>query len=175
MDNFNWGVRRRSLDSTDLTELLEESQHSDSTPSLGPLDPQHDSDDSSEEESNSTSQSLSHHSQLVWDKNLAKPFYFKYEVLFCWCTFKQNNSLLLLLLLYIPPFQTMNLSPSEDTNHTDSLSTSYDTSADPNSLNATTPGMGMSFPDDTIIPPVSNILPVTSFLPSKDLWKEGSE
>ncbi|XP_026797421.1 protein furry homolog isoform X6 [Pangasianodon hypophthalmus] len=112
MDNFNWGVRRRSLDSTDLTELLEESQHSDSTPSLGPLDPQHDSDDSSEEESNSTSQSLSHHSQL-----------------------------------------TMNLSPSEDTNHTDSLSTSYDTSADPNSLNATTPGMGMSFPDDTIIPP----------------------
>ncbi|MCI4388211.1 hypothetical protein PGIGA_G00082920 [Pangasianodon gigas] len=112
MDNFNWGVRRRSLDSTDLTELLEESQHSDSTPSLGPLDPQHDSDDSSEEESNSTSQSLSHHSQL-----------------------------------------TMNLSPSEDTNHTDSLSTSYDTSADPNSLNATTPGMGMSLPDDTIIPP----------------------
>ncbi|XP_058267875.1 protein furry homolog isoform X1 [Hemibagrus wyckioides] len=112
MDNFNWGVRRRSLDSTDLTELLEESQHSDSTPSLGPLDPQHDSDDSSEEESNSTSQSLSHHSQL-----------------------------------------TMNLSPSEDTNHTDSLSTSYDTSADPHSLSATTPGMGMSFPDDTIIPP----------------------
>ncbi|XP_017345070.1 protein furry homolog isoform X6 [Ictalurus punctatus] len=112
MDNFNWGVRRRSLDSTDLTELLEESQHSDSIPSLGPLDPQHDSDDSSEEESNSTSQSFSHHSQL-----------------------------------------TMNLSPSEDTNHTDSLSTSYDTSADPNSLNATTPGMGMSLPDDTIIPP----------------------
>ncbi|KAF5896548.1 protein furry isoform X6, partial [Clarias magur] len=112
MDNFNWGVRRRSLDSTDLTELLEESQHSDSTPSLGPLDPQHDSDDSSEEESNSTSQSISHHSQL-----------------------------------------TMNLSPSEDTIHTDSLSTSYDTSADPNSLNATTPGIGMSFPDDTIIPP----------------------
>lgn len=112
MDSFNWGVRRRSLDSTDLTELLEESQHSDSTPSLGPHDPQHDSDDSSEEESNSTSQSLSH-SQL-----------------------------------------TMNLSPSEDTNHTDSLSTSYDTtSADPNSLNATTPCLGTSLPDDTIIPP----------------------
>ncbi|XP_036450457.1 LOW QUALITY PROTEIN: protein furry homolog [Colossoma macropomum] len=112
LDSFNWGVRRRSLDSTDLTELLEESQHSDSTPSLGPHDPQHDSDDSSEEESNSTSQSLSH-SQL-----------------------------------------TMNLSPSEDTNHTDSLSTSYDTtSADPNSLNATTPCLGTSLPDDTVIPP----------------------
>lgn len=68
MDNFNWGVRRRSLDSTDLTELLEESQHSDITPcigiGIGLHDPQRDSDDSSEEESNSTSQSLSH-SQLV--------------------------------------------------------------------------------------------------------------
>uniref|UniRef100_A0A4W4FXS8 Protein furry homolog n=1 Tax=Electrophorus electricus TaxID=8005 RepID=A0A4W4FXS8_ELEEL len=103
MDNFNWGVRRRSLDSTDLTELLEESQHSDSMPGLGPLHPQQDSDDSSEEESNSTSQSLSH-SQL-----------------------------------------TMNLSPSEDTNHTNSLSTSCDTaSAEPTSLNATTPCMAAS-------------------------------
>uniref|UniRef100_A0A4W4FX37 Furry homolog b (Drosophila) n=1 Tax=Electrophorus electricus TaxID=8005 RepID=A0A4W4FX37_ELEEL len=112
MDNFNWGVRRRSLDSTDLTELLEESQHSDSMPGLGPLHPQQDSDDSSEEESNSTSQSLSH-SQL-----------------------------------------TMNLSPSEDTNHTNSLSTSCDTaSAEPTSLNATTPCMAASLPDDTVIPP----------------------
>uniref|UniRef100_A0A672P7Y5 FRY microtubule binding protein n=1 Tax=Sinocyclocheilus grahami TaxID=75366 RepID=A0A672P7Y5_SINGR len=111
MDNFNWGVRRRSLDSTDLTELLEESQHSDITPCIGLHDPQQDSDDSSEEESNSTSQSLSH-SQL-----------------------------------------TMNLSPSEDTNHTDSLSTSYDTtSADPNSLNAATPCLGTSLPDDHIMP-----------------------
>lgn len=64
MDNFNWGVRRRSLDSTDLTELLEESQHSDITPCISLHDPHQDSDDSSEEESNSTSQSLSH-SQLV--------------------------------------------------------------------------------------------------------------
>lgn len=38
-------------------------------------------------------------------------------------------------------FQT-NPSPSDETNHTDSLSTSYDTSADPQSLNATTPGQG---------------------------------
>uniref|UniRef100_A0A671PBF7 Protein furry homolog n=1 Tax=Sinocyclocheilus anshuiensis TaxID=1608454 RepID=A0A671PBF7_9TELE len=64
MDNFNWGVRRRSLDSTDLTELLEESQHSDITPCISLHDAQQDTDDSSEEESNSTSQSLSH-SQLV--------------------------------------------------------------------------------------------------------------
>uniref|UniRef100_A0A8L0DRI2 Protein furry homolog n=1 Tax=Oncorhynchus mykiss TaxID=8022 RepID=A0A8L0DRI2_ONCMY len=63
VDNFNWGVRRRSLDSTELGDLLEESQHSGSTPSLGQEDPQ-DSDQSSEEEESSTSQSLSH-SQLV--------------------------------------------------------------------------------------------------------------
>uniref|UniRef100_A0AAX7VAW4 Furry homolog b (Drosophila) n=1 Tax=Astatotilapia calliptera TaxID=8154 RepID=A0AAX7VAW4_ASTCA len=99
VDNFNWGVRRRSLDSTELRDLLEESQHSGSTPSLGHEDP-HDSDESSEEEESSTSQSLSH-SQLT------------------------------------------NPSPSEETNHTDSLSTSYDTSADPQSLNATTPSQGV--------------------------------
>uniref|UniRef100_A0A665WGD4 Furry homolog b (Drosophila) n=1 Tax=Echeneis naucrates TaxID=173247 RepID=A0A665WGD4_ECHNA len=63
VDNFNWGVRRRSLDSTELGDLLEESQHSGSTPSLGHEDP-HDSDESSEEEESSTSQSLSH-SQLI--------------------------------------------------------------------------------------------------------------
>uniref|UniRef100_A0A8C5CD52 FRY microtubule binding protein n=1 Tax=Gadus morhua TaxID=8049 RepID=A0A8C5CD52_GADMO len=102
MDNFNWGVRRRSLDSTELGDLLEESQHSGSTPSLGHEDA-HDSDESSEEEESSTSQSLSH-SQLT------------------------------------------NPSPSEETNPTDSflstLSTSYDTSADPQSFSATTPGQG---------------------------------
>ncbi|XP_028838756.1 protein furry homolog isoform X6 [Denticeps clupeoides] len=112
IDNFNWGVRRRSLDSGDLHDLLEESQHSGSTPSLGQEDEQPEDSDESSEEEESTSQSLSH-SQL-----------------------------------------TMNLSPSEDTNHTDSLSTSYDTtSADPNSLNAATPSMGTSLPDDSCMQP----------------------
>uniref|UniRef100_A0A4W6FJ93 FRY microtubule binding protein n=1 Tax=Lates calcarifer TaxID=8187 RepID=A0A4W6FJ93_LATCA len=69
VDNFNWGVRRRSLDSTELGDLLEESQHSGSTPSLGHEDP-HDSDESSEEEESSTSQSLSH-SQLAHDDELS--------------------------------------------------------------------------------------------------------
>uniref|UniRef100_A0AAY4EI86 Furry homolog b (Drosophila) n=1 Tax=Denticeps clupeoides TaxID=299321 RepID=A0AAY4EI86_9TELE len=115
IDNFNWGVRRRSLDSGDLHDLLEESQHSGSTPSLGQEDEQPEDSDESSEEEESTSQSLSH-SQL-----------------------------------------TMNLSPSEDTNHTDSLSTSYDTtSADPNSLNAATPSMGTSLPDDSCMQPVSS-------------------
>ncbi|XP_061557909.1 protein furry homolog isoform X2 [Phycodurus eques] len=103
VDNFNWGVRRRSLDSTELGDLLEESQHSGSTPSLGHEDP-HDSEESSEEEESSTSRSLSH-SQLT------------------------------------------NPSPSDETNHTDSLSTSYDTSADPLSFGATTPGQGAMLHD----------------------------
>ncbi|KAJ8412470.1 hypothetical protein AAFF_G00128060 [Aldrovandia affinis] len=104
VDNFNWGVRRRSLDSADLLqELLEESQHSGTAPSLGK-----DSDESSEEESLTASQILSH-SQL-----------------------------------------TMNLSPSEETNNTDSLSTSFDTtSADPHSLNARTPSFEVSLPEDS--------------------------
>lgn len=52
--------------------------------------------------------------------------------------------------VYIPGFQT-NPSPSEETNHTDSLSTSYDTSADPQSLNATTPGQGALHDDHSVL------------------------
>ncbi|MBN3296212.1 FRY protein, partial [Amia calva] len=64
VDNFNWGVRRRSLDSLDQgdLQLLEDSQHSGSTPSLGKINHE-DSDESSEEESLTASQILSH-SQL---------------------------------------------------------------------------------------------------------------
>ncbi|MGH0138659.1 UNVERIFIED_CONTAM: hypothetical protein FKN15_031915 [Acipenser sinensis] len=51
MDNFNWGVRRRSLDSIDKgdTPSLQECQYSGSTPSLN-LTNQEDTDESSEEE-----------------------------------------------------------------------------------------------------------------------------
>ncbi|XP_042316523.1 protein furry homolog isoform X1 [Sceloporus undulatus] len=82
MDNFNWGVRRRSLDSLDKCDmqLLEESQLSGSTPSLNKINHE-DSDESSEEEDLTTSQILEQ-SQLI-----------------------------------------MTLSPSEDTNHIDPLST----------------------------------------------------
>ncbi|XP_061154958.1 protein furry homolog isoform X3 [Syngnathus typhle] len=103
VDNFNWGVRRRSLDSTELGDLLEESQHSGSTPSLGHEDP-HDSEESSEEEESSASRSLSH-SQLT------------------------------------------NPSPSDETNRTDSLSTSYNTSAEPQSLGVAAPGPGVLLHD----------------------------
>uniref|UniRef100_A0A669QSV7 FRY microtubule binding protein n=1 Tax=Phasianus colchicus TaxID=9054 RepID=A0A669QSV7_PHACC len=59
MDNFNWGVRRRSLDSLDKCDmqLLEESQLSGSTPSLNKMNHE-DSEESSEEEDLTTSQIL---------------------------------------------------------------------------------------------------------------------
>uniref|UniRef100_A0AAQ6AFL6 Furry homolog a (Drosophila) n=1 Tax=Amphiprion ocellaris TaxID=80972 RepID=A0AAQ6AFL6_AMPOC len=65
MDNFNWGVRRRSMDSLDRSDLqpLEESQLSSSMPSLSKI-AREDSDESSEEDSLTASQILSH-SQLV--------------------------------------------------------------------------------------------------------------
>uniref|UniRef100_A0A673C866 Furry homolog a (Drosophila) n=1 Tax=Sphaeramia orbicularis TaxID=375764 RepID=A0A673C866_9TELE len=65
MDNFNWGVRRRSMDSLDQSDMqpLEESQLSSSMPSLSKIIHE-DSDDSSEEDSLTASQILSH-SQLV--------------------------------------------------------------------------------------------------------------
>ncbi|XP_053314411.1 protein furry homolog-like [Spea bombifrons] len=65
MDNFNWGVRRRSLDSIDKgdTPSLQECQYSGSTPSLN-LTNQEDTDESSEEEALTASQILSHSHML---------------------------------------------------------------------------------------------------------------
>uniref|UniRef100_A0A8C9Z1K3 FRY microtubule binding protein n=1 Tax=Sander lucioperca TaxID=283035 RepID=A0A8C9Z1K3_SANLU len=65
IDNFNWGVRRRSMDSLDRSDLqpLEESQLSSSMPSLSKITHE-DSDESSEEDFLMASQILSH-SQLV--------------------------------------------------------------------------------------------------------------
>ncbi|XP_029965290.1 protein furry homolog isoform X2 [Salarias fasciatus] len=65
VDNFNWGVRRRSMDSLDHSDLqpLEESQLSSSMPSLSKI-AREDSDESSEEDSLTASQILSH-SQLI--------------------------------------------------------------------------------------------------------------
>ncbi|XP_007889474.1 protein furry homolog isoform X1 [Callorhinchus milii] len=96
MDTFNWGVRRRSLDSLDKgdLQLLEENHLSGSTHSLRKIHHE-DSDESSEEE-------------------------------------------------------VMNFTPSEDTNHVDSLSTSGDTtSADPLSVNTRTPSLEVSLPDES--------------------------
>uniref|UniRef100_A0A8C7D4P5 FRY microtubule binding protein n=1 Tax=Oncorhynchus kisutch TaxID=8019 RepID=A0A8C7D4P5_ONCKI len=65
MDSFNWGVRRRSMDSLDRSDMvpLDDSELSSSTPSLGQFTHQ-DSEESSEEESITASQILSH-SQIV--------------------------------------------------------------------------------------------------------------
>ncbi|KAL7981768.1 hypothetical protein Chor_000825 [Crotalus horridus] len=68
MDNFNWGVRRRSLDSIEKgdTPSLQEYQYSGSTPSLN-LTNQEDTDESSEEEGLSASQILSRSQMLNSD------------------------------------------------------------------------------------------------------------
>nr|XP_057935004.1 protein furry homolog isoform X2 [Doryrhamphus excisus] len=66
MDNFNWGVRRHSVDSLDQSDLhtLEESHLSSSMPSLSRITPEEDSDESSEEDSLSVGRILSQ-SQLA--------------------------------------------------------------------------------------------------------------
>uniref|UniRef100_A0A452F558 FRY microtubule binding protein n=1 Tax=Capra hircus TaxID=9925 RepID=A0A452F558_CAPHI len=107
MDNFNWGVRRRSLDSLDKCDLqlLEERQLSGSSPSLNKMNHE-DSDESSEEEDLTTSQILEH-SDLI-----------------------------------------MNLSPSEETNPMESLTTACDlTPADPHSFNTRMASFEPALPD----------------------------
>uniref|UniRef100_A0A8C3T5R8 FRY like transcription coactivator n=1 Tax=Chelydra serpentina TaxID=8475 RepID=A0A8C3T5R8_CHESE len=66
MDNFNWGVRRRSLDSIDKgdTPSLQECLYSGSTPSLN-LTNQEDTDESSEEEAALTASQILSRSQMV--------------------------------------------------------------------------------------------------------------
>lgn len=66
MDNFNWGVRRRSLDSIDKgdTPSLQEYQCSSSTPSLN-LANQEDTDESSEEEAALTASQILSRTQMV--------------------------------------------------------------------------------------------------------------
>ncbi|XP_026878435.2 protein furry homolog-like isoform X1 [Electrophorus electricus] len=68
MDNFNWGVRRRSLDSMDKgdTPSLQECQYAGSMPSLN-LTNQEDTDESSEEEVLSASQILTRSNLLNSD------------------------------------------------------------------------------------------------------------
>ncbi|XP_030634018.1 protein furry homolog [Chanos chanos] len=114
VDSFNWGARRRSIDSLERGELQQflESQLSGSSPSL--VQATHDdSDDSSEEESLTASQILSH-SQLI-----------------------------------------VSLSPTEDSNHSDSLSASFDTvlaeplSLSPRGPSPHAPSFEISLPEDS--------------------------
>lgn len=83
MDNFNWGVRRRSLDSLDKCDMqiLEERQLSRSTPSLNKMNHE-DSDESSEEEDLTASQILEH-SDLVSRDGRSHWRSGKPRVLFC--------------------------------------------------------------------------------------------
>lgn len=86
VDSFNWGARRRSIDSLDHVEqrILEEDEslQSGSSPSLRPV-VRHDSDESSEEDSLTVSQILAS-SQLVsvtepTDVTIVMPSYTKQQ------------------------------------------------------------------------------------------------
>ncbi|EDL89506.1 rCG42619, isoform CRA_a [Rattus norvegicus] len=106
MDNFNWGVRRRSLDSLDKCDMqtLEERQLSRSTPSLNKMSHE-DSDESSEEDL--TASQILEHSDLI-----------------------------------------MNLSPSEEANPMELLTSACDsTPADPHPFNARITNFEASLPD----------------------------
>uniref|UniRef100_A0A2K5MIN5 FRY like transcription coactivator n=1 Tax=Cercocebus atys TaxID=9531 RepID=A0A2K5MIN5_CERAT len=72
MDNFNWGVRRRSLDSIDKgdTPSLQEYQCSSSTPSLN-LTNQEDTDESSEEEAALTASQILSRTQMLLKRNFS--------------------------------------------------------------------------------------------------------
>nr|BAC35764.1 unnamed protein product [Mus musculus] len=106
MDNFNWGVRRRSLDSLDKCDMqiLEERQLSRSTPSLNKMSHE-DSDESSEEDL--TASQILEHSDLI-----------------------------------------MNLSPSEEANPMELLTSACDSApADPHSFNTRMANFEASLPD----------------------------
>uniref|UniRef100_A0A8B9HKJ9 Furry homolog a (Drosophila) n=1 Tax=Astyanax mexicanus TaxID=7994 RepID=A0A8B9HKJ9_ASTMX len=111
MDSFNWGARRRSMDSLDQVEpqpLEEESRFSGSSPSLGPIARDDESDESSEEDSLTVSHILST-SQL-----------------------------------------TVSMSPTEQVNHMDCLSTSLDaTPVEPLSVPTPVPSLTSSVPEDS--------------------------
>uniref|UniRef100_A0A8B9HN64 Furry homolog a (Drosophila) n=1 Tax=Astyanax mexicanus TaxID=7994 RepID=A0A8B9HN64_ASTMX len=107
MDSFNWGARRRSMDSLDQVEpqpLEEESRFSGSSPSLGPIARDDESDESSEEDSLTVSHILS----------------------------------------------TSHMSPTEQVNHMDCLSTSLDaTPVEPLSVPTPVPSLTSSVPEDS--------------------------
>ncbi|KAM8801691.1 protein furry homolog-like isoform 3-T3 [Rhynchonycteris naso] len=73
MDNFNWGVRRRSLDSIDKgdTPSLQEYPCSSSTPSLN-LTNQEDTDESSEEEAALTASQILSRTQMLNNDSAAE-------------------------------------------------------------------------------------------------------
>uniref|UniRef100_A0A8C1XBJ5 Furry homolog a (Drosophila) n=1 Tax=Cyprinus carpio TaxID=7962 RepID=A0A8C1XBJ5_CYPCA len=126
-DSFNWGARRRSIDSLDQAEaqpVEEDIRLSGSSPSLCPV--VHDySDESSEEESLTASQILSA-SQL---KHLKTILYI--------CRIK----------LYFS-FQNVSLSPTEELNPMDSPPISFDSiQADTIPLSTPTPSFEISAPE----------------------------
>uniref|UniRef100_A0A8C2CW93 Furry homolog, like n=1 Tax=Cyprinus carpio TaxID=7962 RepID=A0A8C2CW93_CYPCA len=176
MDNFNWGVRRRSLDSIEKgdTPSLQDCQYSGSTPSL--IQPE-DTDESSEEEVLSAS-------QILTRSNLVSPL-------------SSGRYIMLLFLLNTGSFffftQLNSDSATDDaiSNHMDSLQQSQESSSSvlteeatptpPLSLNklwCTDEGDADGFPELQASPPPSPFLSaiLAAFQPvayddEEDAWR----
>lgn len=97
MDNFNWGVRRRSLDSIDKgdTPSLQEYKCSSSTPSLN-LTNQEDTDESSEEEAALTASQILSRTQMVPSHLLSQRQLLSYPL-----NLQPSNSCVLVILVFI--------------------------------------------------------------------------
>uniref|UniRef100_A0A671NL20 Protein furry homolog-like n=1 Tax=Sinocyclocheilus anshuiensis TaxID=1608454 RepID=A0A671NL20_9TELE len=147
MDNFNWGVRRRSLDSIDKgdTPSLQDCQYSGSTPSL--IQPE-DTDESSEEEVLSASQILTRSNLLNSDSATDDAISNHMDSL--QQSQESSSSVLTEEATPTPPLPRPD-SPTHETAHSDSNSSQLPEVGSIRSLNKFPPGS--LFDDELVLPP----------------------
>uniref|UniRef100_A0A671NTG3 Protein furry homolog-like n=1 Tax=Sinocyclocheilus anshuiensis TaxID=1608454 RepID=A0A671NTG3_9TELE len=148
MDNFNWGVRRRSLDSIDKgdTPSLQDCQYSGSTPSL--IQPE-DTDESSEEEVLSASQILTRSNLLNSDSATDDAISNHMDSL--QQSQESSSSVLTEEATPTPPLPRPD-SPTHETAHSDSNSSQLPEVGSIRSLNKLCPP-GSLFDDELVLPP----------------------
>uniref|UniRef100_A0A8C1WE90 Furry homolog, like n=1 Tax=Cyprinus carpio TaxID=7962 RepID=A0A8C1WE90_CYPCA len=147
MDNFNWGVRRRSLDSIEKgdTPSLQDCQYSGSTPSL--IQPE-DTDESSEEEVLSASQILTRSNLLNSDSATDDAISNHMDSL--QQSQESSSSVLTEEATPTPPLPRPD-SPTPETAHSDSNSSQLPEVGSIRSLNKFPPGS--LFDDEPVLPP----------------------
>uniref|UniRef100_A0A673M1V2 Protein furry homolog-like n=1 Tax=Sinocyclocheilus rhinocerous TaxID=307959 RepID=A0A673M1V2_9TELE len=152
MDNFNWGVRRRSLDSIDKgdTPSLQDCQYSGSTPSL--IQPE-DTDESSEEEVLSASQILTRSNLLNSDSATDDAISNHMDSL--QQSQESSSSVLTEEAMPTPPLPRPD-SPTHETAHSDSNSSQLPEVGSIRSLNklwSVDSPPGSLFDDEPVLPP----------------------
>uniref|UniRef100_A0A672MU90 Protein furry homolog-like n=1 Tax=Sinocyclocheilus grahami TaxID=75366 RepID=A0A672MU90_SINGR len=147
MDNFNWGVRRRSLDSIEKgdTPSLQDCQYCGSTPSL--IQPE-DTDESSEEEVLSASQILTRSNLLNSDSATDDAISNHMDSL--QQSQESSSSVLTEEATPTPPLPHPD-SPTPETTHSDSNSSQLPEVGSIRSLNKFPPGS--LFDDEPVLPP----------------------